>query len=611
MLLLLRLLSVTVCRAVLISWVAQIPDNVQFDFVIVGGGACGSVVANRLTEDPHVKVIVLEAGPSHEGVLETQVPFLAPDLSWPSPYEWNYTTSPQPGLGGRSIGYPRGHILGGSTTTNWLIYTRGSSEDFDRYAQETGDSGWSWEQILPYFKKSERWTTPADNHDTDGQFDPAVHEYHGKVAVSLPGFQTPIVGKVIEAVHQLGGDFKFNLDHNSGSPLGVGRVQVTVDGHIRSSASTAYLSPKYMKRKNLWVVVNAQVSRVVKNDILDSAAFRTVEFRQRYGGPLKTLTATKEVILSAGSIGTPHILLNSGIGDAKSLETIGVKSLVDLHDVGKNLSDHTVVGNAWLMNRIDTFANITEDAQVSMDGLTQWQELKTGPYVNALVDFIGFVRLQESLVPKPDPAAGPHSPHYEFAVSNRIPRAPGFVVPPGNLNFLVLPTVLVSPTSRGSVKLRSNNSFDTPSIDPALLKTDFDKHAMREAVKGALRFVAAPAWSQHIIGPVGGLEAATNDDGLDAYITATANTLFHPVGTASMSPRGAKYGVTDPDLRVKNVDGLRIVDISVLPYVPSAHTQAAAYAIAERASDLIKDFYRPKNHILGYFWRIIEALISD
>lgn len=202
------------------------------------------------------------------------------------------------------------------------------------------------------------------------------------------------------------------------------------------------------------------------------------------------------------------------------------------------------------------------------------------------------------------------------------------MVPPGNLNFLVLPTVLVSPTSRGSVKLRSNNSFDTPSIDPALLKTDFDKLAMREAVKGALRFVAAPAWSQHIIGPIGGLEAATNDDGLDAYITATANTLFHPVGTASMSPRGAKYGVTDPDLRVKNVDGLRIVDISVLvcnlpvyhilfclipwqPYVPSAHTQAAAYAIAERASDLIKDFYCPKNHILGYFWRIIEALISD
>ncbi|GLB41417.1 hypothetical protein LshimejAT787_1000170 [Lyophyllum shimeji] len=582
------LLSATFSQAALLSKVADIPSNIKFDFIVVGGGTSGNVVANRLTENPKVNVLVLEAGPSNEGVIASEVPFLAPSLTLPSPYEWNYTTTAQPGLAGRSIPYPRGHILGGSSSTNWLVYTRGSSEDFDRYAKVTEDQGWSWNSILPYFKRSEKWTAPADNHNITGQFDPNVHGFKGNVAVSLPGFPTPIDQRVIEATSQAGPDFKFNVDMNSGKPLGLGWAQSTINGAVRSSSATAYLAPNFIQRKNLYVVVNAQVSRVISSGAGRNPSFRGVEVRQSSGGPLKTLTATREVILSAGTVGTPHILLNSGVGDTKSLNALGIKALVDLPDVGENLSDHAVVGNPFLANSTDTFETLRRSSSLTDDAMTQWQVHKTGPFVDTILDHIGFVRLDKKLVPRQDSAAGPNSPHYEVIVSNGIPPGPA---PPSG-NFLVVTTIVVSPTSRGSIKLKSSNPFDAPLIDPGLLKTDFDKLIMREAIKGVYRFVKAPAWSGYVIGPAGALANATDDASIDSYVANNAGTLFHPVGTASMSPKGANTGVTDPDFTVKKVSGLRVVDCSVLPFVPSAHTQAAAYAIGERASDIIKSAYR-------------------
>ncbi|KAF8058788.1 aryl-alcohol oxidase [Lyophyllum atratum] len=582
------LLSATLSQAALLSKVADIPSNVKFDFIIVGGGTSGNVVANRLTENPKVNVLVLEAGPSNDGVLTSEIPFLAPELTLPSPFEWNYTTTAQPGLAGRAIPYPRGHILGGSSSTNWLVYTRGSSEDFDRYAKVTGDQGWSWNGILPYFKRSEKWTAPADNHNITGQFNPSVHGFKGDVAVSLAGFSTPIDERVIQATSQAGDDFKFNLDMNSGKPLGLGWAQSTINGATRSSSATAYLAPNFMQRKNLYVVVNAQVSRVIQCSGGRTPTFRGVEFRQSAGGPVKTLTATREVILSAGTVGTPHILLNSGIGNSKSLKALGIKPIVDLPDVGENLSDHPVVGNPFLANSTDTFESIRRNTQLTDDALEQWQANKTGPFVDTILDHIGFVRIDKKLVPKQDTAAGPNTPHYEVIVSNGIPPGPA---PPAG-NFIVLTTIVVAPSSRGSIKLKSNNPFDAPIIDPGLLKTDFDKLIMREAIKGINRFLKAPAWKGYVVGPAGALANATDDASIDSYVANNSGTLFHPVGTASMSPKGANTGVTDPDLTVKKVTGLRIVDCSVLPFVPSAHTQAAAYAVGERASDIIKSAYR-------------------
>ncbi|KAG6833033.1 hypothetical protein H0H87_012044 [Tephrocybe sp. NHM501043] len=494
---------------------------------------------------------------------------------------------------------------------DYLMYTRGSAEDYDEYAKITGDSGWSWKKLQPYFKKNEKWTAPADNHNITGQFNPNVHSFNGVTGVSLSGSPTGIDGRVINATSQLGPNYKFNLDMNSGSPLGIGWIQVTVDGASRSSSASSYLAPKYLARPNLHVLLNAQVSRLIQTGKDKSSklpAFRAVEYRTSVGGPLRSVSASKEVILSAGTVGTPHILLNSGIGNPSSLKALNVPSLVNLPDVGENLGDHSFLGNPWLVNSTDTFEPFLRDPEVQSKDINQWVTTGKGPLVDTIASHLGFFRLDKSnpiFSKTRDPTPGPNTPHYEFLVSNGLPL-PGA---PTTGNFMGLGTVVLSATSRGSIKLRSNNPFDSPIIDPALLKTDFDKTTMREAVKAARKFVTAPAWSDYVIAQIGAFAGVETDAQIDAYVAANAGTIFHPVGTAAMSPKGANTGVTDPDMRLKKVVGVRVVDASVFvrppsqqyffvfltyqmqPFVPSAHLQAPVYAFAERASDLIKSSY--------------------
>ncbi|KAF8590856.1 GMC oxidoreductase [Ramaria rubella] len=558
-----------------------------YDFVIVGGGTAGNTVANRLTENPDYTVLVLEAGVSNEGVIDAIVPFFTTELLENPVFSWNYSTTPQVGLGGRSIAYPRGHLLGGCSSHNGMFYTRGSSDDYDRFANITGDPGWSWDNLQPYIRKNEKWTEPADHHNTTGQFNPAVHSLTGINSVSLSGFAYPIDDMVIQTTQQLGEEFPINLDMNSGSPLGVGWLQATIQDGKRSSSATSYLGPEFINRSNLHVLINARVTRLIKsNQTHEALAFNTVEFVQNVNSSKILVTASKEIVLSAGTVGTPVILMNSGIGDKQELEEVGIVSILDLPSVGKNVSDQPYVPSSWFVNSTDTLDDIGRNGTLFDEDFALWNRTRTGPFGAALGSHIGWLRLpgNASIFNEvPDPAAGPRSAHIELAIGNG-----GSMFPlPSVGHFISIGAVVVSPLSRGSVKLASNDPFAMPLIDPALLSTQFDMFTMR-GVLSAQRFLTAPAWKGYILQPFGDLANATTDDELDDYIGQNGASTFHLVGSAAMSARDADYGVVNPDLLVKGVTGLRIIDASVMPFIPSAHTQAATYAIAERGADLIK-----------------------
>ncbi|KDR80983.1 hypothetical protein GALMADRAFT_1117948 [Galerina marginata CBS 339.88] len=578
------------CHSSLADIVTSVRDlpGLQFDFVVVGGGTAGNVIANRLTENPKISVLVLEAGALPDDNLNVSVPFFAPRATPNSVVDWNYTTLAQPGLGNRSIIYPRGHALGGSSSVNFMAYTRGSSEDYDRYARLSGDPGWSWNALQPYFRKNEMFTPPADHHNINGQFNPAVHSLTGINGVSLFGFPQPIDGRVIETTKELA-EFPFNLDYNSGNHIGVGFTQFTIKDGARSSSRTSYMADKYSSRKNLHVLLNAQVSRLLSTGKQHGQpVFQTVEFMPGTGGSLVKVTAKKEVVLSAGSVGTPHILMNSGVGDATTLSHIGIKTIVNNPSVGRNLSDHPLSSNQWTTNSTDTFEAFTRVPSATAADLALWQKNRTGVLASGTFNNVGWIRLPSNsdiLKTHPDPSAGPHTAHFELLISNGLSRPPF----PATGNFLSIGTVLLSPTSRGFVTINSTNPFAAPLIQPNLLSTDFDIAALREAIKSARRFVGASAWANYTTGRV---QNQTTDADIEAFLRTSTSTLFHPVGTAAMTPKNADFGVVDPDLLVKGVVGLRIVDASVIPVVPAAHTQASVYVFAERAADLIKALWK-------------------
>ncbi|KDR79207.1 hypothetical protein GALMADRAFT_223444 [Galerina marginata CBS 339.88] len=578
---------------VTVTQTTQLKGGLTYDYIIVGGGNAGLVIANRLTENPKVTVLVLEAGVSDQGVIAAEAPFLGPTLTPNTPYDWNYTVVPQTGMNGRTFAYPRGRLLGGSSSANYLFHQYGTDEDWNRLSSVSGDSGWSWANMKKYVQKHEKFVPPVDGHNTTGQFIPSLHGFNGEVSVSLPGNNQTIDPRVLAATKQVP-EFPFNQDTSGGdhSVLGIGFLQSSAGGGVRSSSSTSYLA-QANNRPGLTVVLNASVVKLVStgNGLLKgNKAFRSVQFTSSPGSPKLTATARKEVILSAGSVGTPQILQLSGIGNAADLKALKIDTVINNVDVGENLSDHTLLPNLFSVQGDLSFDHVLRSSALTQAAVNQWIQNKTGMLANNVVNNFGFARLPSNATifkTTRDPAAGPKSPHWEIIISNFYFN-PGFSTPSTG-SFMTVVAVLISPTSRGSIKLRSNNPFDKPLIDPNYLTTDFDIFTMREGVKAIKRFLAAPAWKDYVIGPFGDVfSKAKTDAQIESYARGLTTTIFHPVGTASMSPSNARNGVVNPDLTVKGTEGLRIVDASVFPFVPSTHTQGPVYLLAERASDLIK-----------------------
>ncbi|RXW18207.1 hypothetical protein EST38_g7641 [Candolleomyces aberdarensis] len=541
----------------------------SYDFVIVGGGIGGSTVASRLSENPRFNVLLIEAGPTNEGVIDIAVPGFFMNLN--NTYSWGHVTTPQIGLNNRSLPFNQARVLGGCSSHNAMVYTRGSSDDFDLWGRVSEDRSWSWKTLFPYFLRNEKLVPPPGGRNASGQYDPRFHGSRGFTSVSLPwGGPTDFDLLAIKNAEQ-SNEIKFNLDVNSGKPSGLVWIQSTIGNGERCSAAVGALGGKVRERPNLTILLNTHATRVLPSKESRQLDIRTVEIVSVSSGKKTAVTAKKELIVSAGAFGTPHLLLNSGIGDKKELEDVRVKSIHHLPDVGKGLSDHLVFQFTWSANDVvrpvDTVAAFEE-----------WQTNRTGPLTEVGVHQVIFSRIppNASLFKEHgDPAAGPNSPHIEISLSSLGPQVVSFVA-------------LLTPKSRGSVKIASNNPFDKPLIDLGYLTHPFDLLAFKEGARIAKRWYEGSAYEGYITGFLGPDPDTLPEKEFDDALKAGAGTWWHPVGTASISPKGAKHGVLDPELKVKGLKGLRVVDASAIPYVPTAHTQAAVYVLAERASDLIK-----------------------
>ncbi|KAJ7263058.1 aryl-alcohol oxidase-like protein [Mycena rebaudengoi] len=561
----------------------------KYDFIVVGAGTAGCVIASRLSEDPKVTVLLIEAGGLDNGTDSAvlSIPLLA-GQGLGTQFDWNYTTTSQAGLNGRTLAFPRGFVMGGSSGINGMIYSRGPSEDFDRLANISGDPGWSWKNLQRFIFMNEQHVPAWNNRSNVGEYDPRVHG-HGPLLTSLTAISYDIDHRVIQTTSDHGEKYPFNLDLNSGDGLGFGWLHTSVGDSARSSSSTAYLHPALNSRSNLDLLLHTQVTSLISMSPT-SASFSGVRVSQNTSARSFDFTATKEVVLSAGSVGTPQILMLSGIGPKEELRDVGISSVVDLPDVGRNLQDQSILVLQWEANAETLSGFLNNPAEISA-ALAQYAENKTGfAAANEVVNTIGFLRLPHDspLLENGDPAAGPHSPHFQFAFLNTFVSNDNQPAPTTG-NWVSVAIVVQSPTSVGSINITSSSAFDYPAIDPAYYTTAFDIGTVIHAVKTLREFFSTSAWDGFLGAPFSDAAHLNTDAEIEAYARTWATTLKHPVGTARLSKKADKGGVVGPSLLIKGVKGVRVVDASVLPFAVAGFPQAQVYIIAERAAGLIKE----------------------
>jgi choline dehydrogenase-like flavoprotein len=518
-------------------------------------------------------VLLIEAGRSHHDYIDSQVPYLAPELQ-KTGADWNYTTVPQTGYNNRTVKFVRGHVLGGSSTINYMAYNRASNDTYDRWAKVTEDEAWSWKELEPYYLRNAHLVPLTDGRNYSQDVIASAHGY-GPVDVSVAAEPFPLDYRVINASKDIGGRFAFNRDLNAGDFVGISWAQSAIGNGTRESAATAYLDPLIKAcptkmgancGRNLDIVLNTQVTRLVQSGE-DSGvpAFRTVEVStSRFSTPVR-ISARKEIILSAGVVGTPQILMQSGIGPSCELAALNITTIVDLPSVGRNLTDHPLTPMYFKAKQNTTVDPILQNPSIMQKALRQWNTTHDGPLANTASNTYAFMQLPENatiFAMTSDPAAGPLSGNTELLFDEGFIALTDIPMPKMG-NYLTVLTVVTSPTSRGSITLNSSDPFAHPVINPNYLTSEFDKYAAVQALKDVFTFYGNEAFADYVGEPYGPLANRTTDAQLLDYVRTYGQTIWHSVGTAKMSPKGADWGVVDPDLTVKGTKGLRIADASV------------------------------------------------
>ncbi|NKL36990.1 alanine-phosphoribitol ligase [Rhizobium leguminosarum bv. viciae] len=523
-----------------------------FDYIITGAGPAGCVLASRLSEDPDVNVLLLEAGGGDWNPLFHMPAGFAKMTKGVA--SWGWETVPQKHMKGRVLRYTQAKVIGGGSSINAQLYTRGNAADYDLWAREDGCEGWDYRSILPYFKRAEDNQRFADDY----------HSYGGPLGVSMPAAALPICDAYIRAGQELG--IPYNHDFNGRQQAGVGFYQLTQRNRRRSSASLAYLSP-IKDRKNLTVRTGARVARI----IVEGGRATGVEIVTSRGQEI--VRVDREVLVSSGAIGSPKLLLQSGIGPADHLRSVGVKVLHDLPGVGGNLQDHLDLFVIAECTGDHTYDGVAKFHRTLWAGL-QYVLFRTGPVASSLFETGGFWYA--------DPQARSPDIQFHLGLGSGIEAGVERLKNAG----VTLNSAYLHPRSRGTVRLSSSDPAAAPLIDPNYWSDPHDRTMSLEGLKLAREIMQQAALKPYVMAERLPGPKVMTDEQLFDYGCANAKTDHHPVGTCRMG-RGPD-AVVGLDLKVHGVEGLRVCDSSVMPRVPSCNTNAPTIMVGEKGSDLIR-----------------------